>query len=864
MKRSTYHSPPRLASKLFRLYCRPDRVEELEGDLDEFYSRRLSDGTSKWRADLFYWWNVIRCYRSYARKKTQNNYIMGSLMKSYFKLALRHSWNNRLAVGINVIGLGVSLGLCVFVYMLYAYNLEFDTFFEDTEDVYRVHSIGESNGMQRRSEITPLAIDDKLRTEISGIEALSSYYAYTTTVKQEGAFSEHYIGFASSDFFEIFEMPLKYGSLSSFEDQPTIYIKDYVAKKYFGSGNPLGQSLTLYFGTEKLEVTVGGVFEKIPLNSSFGFDILMAYNHYVRIKDIDKNDWSNHRYVGHFLKLNPNAIEQVESTLNGYLSQYNDEDRQLRIDEFELVPFRTELHADHIVYRKYTNGRFRPQVFIIFFVLISLVFLTACFNLTNTTVGLMAKRLKEIGVRKTLGSGSRQILVQFLFEMFVVTSLAFVVAVSSANYIATAIMGLFGATFILQDLNFLGLATFIGLFLLFTTVVAGLLPALYAWKFQPAAIIRKNVRLKGINWLNKSLTVAQFGFSITVLIIGITFSQNSQFLRNVDLGYNIDDIIYIPIGKENMDKIRAKVDQIHGVSTAATGNHFGSFGRYSGQALLQVDTSFHDIQHYGVSQDYLEMMGIELAQGKFFEGKNSEAVLVTQSFVKTYLKGEDPINKVLKLDSGRKVVIGVVRDIIDDVYEDSEDFPTVISLTKEDDYRHLVVKAFDGDPNRVNDEIKKIWSDHIDEPYPGELQSDFALGSAGRDTKNLQKIFISMAFLSGFLSLVGIFSLSKINIARRVKEISIRKVLGASIRELLLTVNRPFLYILSIALVMGCGLGYFISDVVLSMIYKYHVDASLLVSLGCGLMVLLISVLLISVSAVTPVSANPVQGIRDE
>ncbi len=866
MDQRTNLIPPAMATQLFKWYCRPDRMEELLGDLEEFYQLRIKRGDSKWKADLFFWWNVFRCYKSYAKVKTQNNFFMGSLIKSYFKLALRYSWKNRLSVGINIAGLGLSLSLCVFVYMLYAYNIEFDTFYKETDNIYRIHSITERNGSDRRGEFSPIALGDKLRNEISGVNETTTYYARNMTIKKETDYFEHYVGMVSANFFDMFDIPLKYGSLDSYETQPLVYLRDDMATNFFGNDNPIGKSLTLYFSEKKLEVTVGGVFEKIPLNSTFGFDVLIGLDHYLRVMEHDRNDWGSSRFVAHFMDINVQDKNQIDQNINEYLVLQNNQNKQLKIKKMELVPFITDLHADHVLYSKYTNGRLRPQVMIIFLILASLVFFTACFNLANTSIGLIAKRLKEIGVRKTLGSGNRQILIQFLFEMMITTSLAFIVAIASANYIAEAIMGLFGASFVLQDLNLTRIIIFIAVFLMFTTLVAGLLPAFYAWKFQPAAIIKGNVKLKGINWLNKTLTVAQFGFSIAVLVVGVTFSQNARFLQDLNLGYEVSGVTYIPVSNDNLVKIKDKIEQINGVTTASTRHHFGNFGRYSGRVDLQIDTMIHEIRHYAVSEEYLELMEIELNQGQLFQGQasGSNLILVSQSFADTFFEEEEIINQVVKINGERRTIIGVIGEIIDDVYEDSELYPSVISLSDKSNFRHLVVKAQLDEIDRVTSQLKQIWSQNIDEPYQGELQSEFALAQAGRDTRNLQKVFLAMAILSGFLSIIGIFSLAKINIVRRLKEISIRKVLGASLQQLLMTINRPFALILLIALMTGCGLGYFIANSVLDMIFKYHVNVSPFMTLLSGLTIILMSLVLVSLTAINPLSANPVRGIRDE
>ena len=795
---------------------------------------------------------------------------MLSLFKSYFKLALRHSWKNKWSVLINVTGLGLALSMCIFLYLIFAFNMEFDSFHKDTENTYRLHAMTSENGAERRNEIAPFALESKLRNDISGIDAVSSYSGRSLDVKIGNEFFTEYVGIASTDFFEMFEIPLWYGSMEGFGEQPLVYLDEASAKKYFGNEVALGKTMTLYFiNNNKIDFTVGGVFQKIPINSSFEFDILINQKEYMQGMDIDPNDWTNKRYEGLYIKTSLTRLEQITEEINGYVPLQNEGHEERKISRFELVPFLSPLVSNETLYRSFVTSRLRPSVYIIFSVLIVMIFLTACFNLANTSMAMIAKRLKEIGIRKTLGSGSRQILVQFLFEMGIVSALAFIVALLTANTTSDAILGLFSASFLLQDANLTGVILFVLGFLIITTVIAGLLPALYAWKFQPVSIMRKAVKLRGVNWLNRSLTVAQYSFSIAVLAAGITFSQNSDFLKEMHLGYDDDNMIDLYLGKSEFHEvIRQEVEQIPGVQTASTFNHVGGFGRYSTTKLFELDTLTEEVRHYAIGFGYLELMDISIVGGRSFidgsEADQKESVLVSQSFAERYFSDNEPIGQLIKIGGDRKQIVGVVAEIIDDVYEDSELRPSVYSLTDDKNLRHLVVKVNSGDLEDVDAKLRAIWSKHLDKPYDGQLQEELALGEAGRDTRNLQKIFIAMAILGGFLSIVGIFSLAKLNVAKRIKEISVRKVLGASLKELLYTINRSFVIVLSIAMIVGCGLGYFISDAVLGLIYKYYIDVSAITISISGVFIVVISLLIITGAIVAPANANPVTGLREE
>ncbi|MBO3699271.1 ABC transporter permease [Roseivirga sp. E12] len=864
------HKPPQLALRFFRWYCRPDRLEELEGDIEEFFYLRLENGEPLWKANLFFYWNVLLCFKSYSKSKNTKTTLMTSLFKSYFKIALRHSWKNKGSVAINIIGLGLALSMCVFVFMIHAYNLEFDSFYKNTDDLYRIHAITEQSGEERRNEFSPVALDYQLRNQVSDITQVSSYYVDNGQVKKDTEFFSETVAIVSTDFPDMFELPLWYGSFSEFGNLPLVFLTKPVAQKYFGNRSALGEKFTLLLSKDKrLEVTVGGVLEKLPLNSSFRFGIMINQLDYMRSMDINPNDWSNGFFPGQYVKLPSSQKPSVLANINKSIPLQNDGNKLTKVKRFELIPFSTAKPSDLTENVSYVNSRIRPEGLIIFSVLALMVFLIACFNFANTSIALISRRLKEIGVRKTLGSGSRQILVQFLLEMGITNSLAFIVAISTANLTSKAIMGPFGASFLLEDINLTSVILFVSGFLLFTTLVAGLLPALYAWKFQPVAIMRRTAKLKGVGSINKVLTVSQYSFSIILLVTGITFWQNSDFLNKLDLGYRTEGIIDLPIDSEYFEELRQEIDQIPGVVTAGATNHIGDFGRYSKKVQFQLpeDTSSATVRFHNVGNRYLEVMEIEINSGRGFieESKSDQdKILVSQSLVEEFFDGQDAINQVVKINGERKTIIGVTIDIIDDVVKAAELLPTVIALYEKSEYEHLVVKVSSRDLSKVESSLKSIWSKYIDEPYAGVRQKDFALGTSGEDSKVLQKIFLSMAILSGFLSIAGIFSLAQLNVSKRIKEISIRKVLGASFKELLLTINKSFAITLSIALLLGSTLGYVISDQVLNAMYKYHVESSISISLLCGIAVIMVSIFTISSVVRTPIRSSLVHGLRDE
>ncbi len=869
MTKKGLYRPPQMAIRLFRWYCRTDRLEELEGDLEEFFFLRKDQGQPLWKAQLFYWWNVLRCYKTYSKSKTQKSMTFYPLFKSYFKLALRHSWKNKWSVLINVIGLGIALSMCIFVYSMYAYNIEFDTFYENVDDVYRVHSMTFENGRERRNELSPGPLDYVLRNEMSSITQVASFLDENATVQINTDYFKESIGVVSNDFFETFNIPLWYGSYAGFGSQPSIYLTKDAAKRFFGNQVALGEKLTVFLGANsKLELTVAGVFERIPTNTSFSLTILISEGTYLQSRGRDKDDWKTRYYTSHYIRTKPENLSGIKAHLSQFLPQQNESHASMKFTEFDLVPFLSPIQRSNEIHRSNSNLRISVEPQIIFTVLAVMIFLVACFNLANSSIAMIANRLKEIGIRKTLGSENYKILVQFLMEMGIICALSLIIGLAMVNMISGAVLGLFGASFPIQDVHLGGILIFLVLFLLFTTLIAGVMPALYAWKFQPIAIMRKSVKLRGVGWINRILTVAQYAFSIAVLTAAISFSNNAQFLEDLDPGYADDDIYVMDFDdRDYYLPVKEKMDQLAGVTTTGTYNHIQIMWRSGRTRLLEIDTSSYELRTFLVDESYLDFMEIPIIAGRSFiqdsQAEADKSIIVNQEFADRYYKN-DPLGKEVKIDGEGKTIVGVIPNLIQDVYQDAENRPYAFIPRKDDNYRYLIIKVSNGDKQLFEDNAKQIWSDVVDMPYDGSWQKDLAFGTAVKDSENLKLIFFWMAVLGCLLSIAGIFSLSKLNIAKKSKEISIRKVLGSSLKQLLMTINKPFMIILGISVVVGSVFGFLISDTALGMVYLYYQAVSPMISLVTGLFIGFIAISIITISILTPAKANPVAGLRED
>jgi ABC-type antimicrobial peptide transport system permease subunit len=398
-------------------------------------------------------------------------------------------------------------------------------------------------------------------------------------------------------------------------------------------------------------------------------------------------------------------------------------------------------------------------------------------------------------------------------------------------------------------------------------VISGIYPALYSRKFNPADIFRNQIKLKGSSIASRIMNGFQFAICITMLIAGIVFSRNADFLRDMDYGYKRDGLVVVSFNNSKeydllKDKIQARTN-ITGYS--GTKNHFG----YSHEDTnLILDSGNIEIRSYLVGNRYLKTMGVDLISGRLFREESKtdldEAVIVNEEYVKKF-NLDDPIGEMVNLKEGRRYIVGVVRNIIWNIYSESITIPEVYMPINEDDYEILIVRANDSSEKEVYAFLEESWKDLIpDRPFTGKYQDDLAYGYAMQDNSNMQQIFYALAILGGILSLTGIFALSSLNVTKRFKEIGIRKVMGASSRKIIVQLNTGFFWTLIISSIAGSVLGYVITNLVLSIIYKYHIEVGAGIMIAGGFIVIASALITTTFTIFKAANTNPAFILRNE
>jgi ABC-type antimicrobial peptide transport system permease subunit len=794
------------------------------------------------------------------------------MIKNYLQVAFRNLIRNKSYVIINTLGLGISLACCVAAYLLLAYNIEFDKFHRDEKvaNVFKIHTHikDKSNGGSFQTITAPMPMAPMIAHEVAGIQRFTRFIYGGGLVRYEDKSFSEGMGFVDSSFFSMFDFPLALGSHKSLKDKYSVFLSQEIATKYFGKEDPLGKILVMNFPNDvQIDVTVAGVFEKIPLNSSFIFGMLMRIENYQDLNKLAVDNWGDWRDPSVFVEVaSPENVPAITKQLVKYAGIRNEAKKDAIVNSYQLEPFKSSFDNDSIQDR-HVNLRIGAAPLIIFSSLALVILLIACFNLTNTSIAMTAKRLKEVGVRKAIGAARGQIVFQFLLETLITILLSLAVGLAMSQLIVPAFTNMWNLQYSMEDLDGLNLVIALILLVFLAALLAGIYPALFNSKFKPVALLKGNVKINGTNGLTRVLVAIQFALSVIVLVAGVMFIQNARFQEKIKFGYDKEMVLTVDVQSESeFLAMENEVRKNPKILNVAVCDHQAGYSNY--QYPVQVDTSEYQARLMGVGKNYFETMGFVFAEGRPFNMDNAsdqaEGVVVNKAFLNK-VNMKDPLDKVVTVHNVKRHIIGVIENHVDNLYRSKEPEPFVFYPTQPIYYKMMVVRAEAADLAATQKFLEATWKRiYPGKPFESKFQEDIVLKDTKSTNANLEKIFLFLTVLGGLLSASGIFSLASLNIAKRTKEIGIRKALGATVGSVVSLLNREFIIILTIAGILGSVGGYFFTEALLAEIYAYHIAVSLIPVVVCALVIFVIGISTTSSTILRAAKANPVDSLRNE
>lgn len=803
------------------------------------------------------------------------------MIRNYLLIALRNLLKNKNYVIINTLGLGIALACCLTAYILIAYNIEFDDFHkkDKVENIFRVHSHVVINGSDYKvavsspSPVAPMATQDiagiKRFVRIAGSQGGGASVSYVDEQRKINNTFGEYISYADSTLFDMFDIPLVAGSHEAFDDLHSIFINEEIAIKYFGDDDPIGKVLTLSFsrGVVKKAV-VGGVLAKLPVNNSFFMPMLMRFEHFEEMRALDQPPWGDWNVPATFFELeDPDKSTEIAAFFDRYLPRRNEAFKEQVVERVSLVPFKTRLNQNDMTW-SYLNAPIPTEPLLIFIVLAIMILMIACFNLTNTSIALVANRLKEIGVRKSLGANKNQIAAQFMMETAIVTLLALAAGYVMSTIIVPEFTAMWQLPYGMSDLNGVNLVVTLFLLVIMASILAGVYPALFSSKLGTINLLKGNIKVKGTNFLTRLLVTTQFAISIIVLIGGVVFIQNTAFQENIDFGYQKEKLMIVDIKSESeYHALAAKARLSPKIEAVGSTEHQIGYSTYPNP--ISFEGQEFEVQHLEFGENYFETMDFEFIHGRVIDYHKAndfnEAAVVSRQFLKSLNIQGDPIGQYVTVREQKRKIVGVIEDFVDNVFRSKEPEPYIFYATVGERWRNMVVRAQPENLASANAYLEKNWQQLFPtKPYSSNFQEDLLLEGTRQTNGNLKKIFLFLTVLGGLLSASGIYSLASLNIAKRTKEMGIRKALGATTQNIIFLLNKEFVIILVSAGFFGGLGGYFGTNWILDLIYAFHISVQMVPILLSALAIFIVGIVTTSITIYRGARANPADTLRSE
>jgi putative ABC transport system permease protein len=886
-KQST-NSPPNWADRFLEWYCNPTLLEGIQGDAHELFYREVK--ASKRKADLLFVWNVLRFFKWKNIKRTKNNYestTSTAMLKNFFRTGIRTIVKNKAYSFINYMGLTCGLALALLILAYVRNEMSYDQFHEKANRLYRF-GYTVSNGMKIAA--TPPPIAPALKDYYPEVEEVARVYVRNVSISIHGStddFEETNVLFADSAITKMFSFQFVKGSRKrALHDKFTVLINEKMATKYFGDKNPIGESL-LFSGRQSFKVI--GVVKDFPENSHLRFNMLVPYDDMFDLEDakteqvlranLAMNFAISHSYTYVLLK-EGSTPAHINATMGDFLKK-NANPNVLVGQVFALTAL-ADLHlkSDHQGEPTATNSMTNIYIFIGVGILTLLI---AAINYINLSTAQSLARMKEIGLRRILGSAKHQLVVQFLAESFVFCFAALLASYIIFYFALPKLNLLTGKNLLVTDvLDFKLVAFSVGI-LLALTFLAGGYPAYFVTKFESVSALKGGDHKGGRRQIfRKVLVVFQLAIACMLFSGSLLIVKQLNFLENRPLGYQKEHIINIPLQSQNLNgyfqqgdstfktrlqSFRDIIEQQTDVRQTALSSGSPSAGVVFRGTIPEGFTKEDNIFAANMAADYnlLEAFDIKLVAGRDFSREYgtdaNEAFIINETAVNEF-KWETPekaLGKMIDREGKKGKVVGVIKDfnfldlttaISAVVLSIDENQFNTLSIKFENSTVETTIKTIEGEWNKIFPE-KAFEFAFIDE----QLNQQYA------NYKSFGLIIQTFAGIAILIACLGVYGLVLFTVQRKVKEIGVRKVLGATVLGILKLVYKDFAMLILLGFMIAVPLSYyFINQWLDNFVYHTTID---FMTYGISLLIVVAIVsLTISYQSIRAAQANPVNSLR--
>ena len=800
------------------------------------------------------------------------------MFTNYLKTALRNLWKNKGYTAINIVGLAIGMAACIVIMLFVFYEKGFDKF--HTKNIYRLDEVQKFPGMvaPQNVALSMFPMGPTLKAdfpEVKNFTRINRQEKIPYEWNNKKVFLPQ-VYWADSTFLDIFDFKLLKGDRQTVLDKPnSIVLTADAAARIFGKEDPIGKTVVCY-RRDTLDMQVTGIIENIPKNSHLQFDALMSFN----TRDFTRlmQNWGGN-WVITYLELDKQAdIAALEKKFPDYLKRHMSEENWKFYTLF--LQKLSDVHSGSVnITHDYLNyQKFDSNYTYIFSVIAIIVLVIACINFMNLSTARSAGRAREVGVRKSIGAHRLQLSFQFIMESVVLAMIALIFAVLLVQFLLPYVSNLSQ-----RDIRFpLFREAWLPLVIVAGTIVvgalSGLYPAAYLSSFQPVRVLKGSPQTgKNKSVFRNILVVGQFTAAIFLMIATVFALRQLRFMQHRDPGFNREQVMVIPLNGRTTEKYDAFKQQLlsNSLVTAVTASN-----QRLGNNLHQTSVTFHGegpareltSSQVIVDPDYLEVYKIPLIAGRNFlqQGENARSYIVNESMAKELLK-DNPKAKMESLvgkqygfsgmDSGATIV-GVSKDFnFNSLHHKIE----TLSIFNQTDwgFSEVSVRVNGSKSQEAIAHVESTWHTMFpDNPFEYVFLDDH-FNSLYKSDSQVSEIVGSLATLAIIISCLGLFGLASYSAERRIKEIGIRKVLGATVQSVVTLLSRDFVRLVLLANLIAWPIAWYALDRWLAD-FAYRVQIQWWVFAAAGVAALLIALGTVSFQAIRAAIANPVKSLRTE
>jgi putative ABC transport system permease protein len=804
------------------------------------------------------------------------------MIKNYFKTASRNLTRNSGYTIINIAGLAIGIAVCMMIFIIIQFHSGFDNFHSNKDRIYRV--LTEYHHADSKEVFTgkgvPFGFPDALKASFSQIEDVTRILAdqddqvviLNDENKTDKKFKENN-GFFYTDptFFKIFNYPLLSGSYESLKDPNNVLLSKEIAEKYYGDWkNSIGKAFKI---NNTDVVKVSGILETIPRNTQFQIKAVVSFGTGFTKRLTTSTDYNGTSGdFGCFILLKPGASA---ANLSSQLRSYSKKVKSAGNNDVEIIQPLRDIHYDTSA-GDFSNQTISRKMIDILWLIAAFILLIGCVNFINLSTAQAVNRAREVGVRKVLGSNRWQLQMQFITETFLIVCSSIVLSIFIAWLSLPFINKILELPLSISVSNGLAIAIFLAITSVLVTMLAGFYPSIVLSRFNPITALKSKLVAKsnqGIS-LRRGLVVFQFIIAQTLIIGTLIIVKQMNFFSSQPLGFDKEAIVNIPVPTDSVNNLKLaflkqQLENVNGVQLVSFSSNTPVEDNTDNWSMFNFDHSPKQVDFYSIfktaDKDYVPTYRLPLVAGRNLEASDTmKEFLVNEMLVKNLgIKNpEEALGKEIKFnDKYKGTIVGVLKDFNTRSFRDGL-APMLITTTRTD-YNQASVKIATKDVAPVMHSLEKIWNTtYPDFVFEYKFLNDKVAGFYQQENQ-LSHLYQIFAVIAIFLSCLGLYGLASFMAAQRIKEVGIRKVLGATASNIVFLFSKEFVLLIAIAFLIATPLAWYFMNKWLQN-FAFKIELSWWLFLAGGVASIVIALASVSFQAIKAAVANPVKSLRTE